>query len=1018
MDNKDFHLQLLLTSLTTPATPITDEHPTPPSSVTALRLVQQGKYLQALHIALQNLDIASKFTTQPPESPLEWFNGLTITAAAVLENDDGSLSTEPGCLLLLAAVASLYLFTQANLTGPLVTVPESPFDLLTEEAINNSCSAAGEIAGGGAAAQQIGRDSMSLADRWACTLLAENGEDLVGRIRYPQYLLLSKVILCPEDEEEEGRNNRGKNNSLSCTSLRRPEWSWWAMRTVLTQQRILAGRSASLRQRLLSLTKTVLDYYQHPEQTVAVTAAKTTPTTNLAAAALLEAAMMETAYGHVQQAKIYTDQALAHLELHAELGGAMGIRTVHQQDPRAQLILKVSVASSTPSAASGGNENLSNPQSTVSTVKNVENSSVQDRQGVDGAVLDKFLIESSGSNQEVKGLEDESDVLKHPKLVSPNGNKGENGLSGGDINGSGVFNEACLTPLQQAAILALALHAKKGSSEDGLQPWEVLAHADAVLQQPRSEFLVRAAAHLLVTRVERQRSRTRERALLALEGLAEALDRENSINTSANEEYISAAARMRCAFAVWFPLRVSLRKELGEAFVTLGLVGAALPLFENLELWDNLIVCYRLLDKKVAAEQLVKNRLEVTPDEPRLWCALGDLSLEDAHYMEAWERSGKRNARAARSLARNAVRTERYEKAAQHWKEALALNPLHPEGWFHLGWCCIKTKEYHGALRALTRSAQMDPENGEAWNNLAAVHIHLEHWKEAFAALTEAVKHNRNSWHTWDNYAGVAVKVGEWQAAVRALGQVVGLSRGQRLDISVLAVVLSQLEKVKSGHASVNSKVASENKDGNSSLERIASSEGEQPAAIGAQTATTTEAELYMAASLEALTLLSSSSPPPSEITATSTYAAQKAEAEERSNESFLRMVGNLMKQIASTAAGDSVFWAQYARYYSALGETEAAAECLLKRVRALQGGTWRENKNDFEAYAAACLDLSTAYLVSGGPREWSQAKMLLRGAVKLAEERYEDHSAYTELQKVLKQVEDKIQQHKEQQYS
>jgi hypothetical protein len=50
---------------------------------------------------------------------------------------------------------------------------------------------------------------------------------------------------------------------------------------------------------------------------------------------------------------------------------------------------------------------------------------------------------------------------------------------------------------------------------------------------------------------------------------------------------------------VWLPLRVSLRKELGELLVGMGLVGAALTLFEQLELWDSLIACYQLLDKKV-----------------------------------------------------------------------------------------------------------------------------------------------------------------------------------------------------------------------------------------------------------------------------------------------------------------------------------------------------------------------------------------------------------------------------------
>mgnify|MGYP001811139938 CR=1 FL=1 len=50
---------------------------------------------------------------------------------------------------------------------------------------------------------------------------------------------------------------------------------------------------------------------------------------------------------------------------------------------------------------------------------------------------------------------------------------------------------------------------------------------------------------------------------------------------------------------MWFPLRLQLRKELGELLVGMGLVGGALAVFETLELWDNLIVCYQLLGKKV-----------------------------------------------------------------------------------------------------------------------------------------------------------------------------------------------------------------------------------------------------------------------------------------------------------------------------------------------------------------------------------------------------------------------------------
>jgi hypothetical protein len=52
------------------------------------------------------------------------------------------------------------------------------------------------------------------------------------------------------------------------------------------------------------------------------------------------------------------------------------------------------------------------------------------------------------------------------------------------------------------------------------------------------------------------------------------------------------------------------------------------------------------------AEALIRARLEDAPDEARLWCALGDLRQDDGCYRAAWERSGRRSARAQRSLAR------------------------------------------------------------------------------------------------------------------------------------------------------------------------------------------------------------------------------------------------------------------------------------------------------------------------------------------------------------------------------
>ena len=90
---------------------------------------------------------------------------------------------------------------------------------------------------------------------------------------------------------------------------------------------------------------------------------------------------------------------------------------------------------------------------------------------------------------------------------------------------------------------------------------------------------------------------------------------------------------------------------------------------------------------------------QVTPDDPKLWNALGDLHMEDAPYLEAWARSGGRNARSKRSLGRSALRRRDYAMAAEHLEAAVALNPLNAESWFSLGYCYVKLEKAEPALR-------------------------------------------------------------------------------------------------------------------------------------------------------------------------------------------------------------------------------------------------------------------------------------------------------------------------------
>ncbi len=156
-------------------------------------------------------------------------------------------------------------------------------------------------------------------------------------------------------------------------------------------------------------------------------------------------------------------------------------------------------------------------------------------------------------------------------------------------------------------------------------------------------------------------------------------------------------------------------------------------MFEELELWNSLITCYSLMDKKAQATELIKKRLEVDPDDAGLLCSLGDCTGNEQMYHDAWEKSNKRSgasgscasayssprtnnccsrylrllnilspfdsARAMRSLADSAHRRKEYGKAAEFWEAALSLNPLHSNGWFSIGHCYIQQQQHDKAVR-------------------------------------------------------------------------------------------------------------------------------------------------------------------------------------------------------------------------------------------------------------------------------------------------------------------------------
>merc|ERR1712056_103026 len=83
----------------------------------------------------------------------------------------------------------------------------------------------------------------------------------------------------------------------------------------------------------------------------------------------------------------------------------------------------------------------------------------------------------------------------------------------------------------------------------------------------------------------------------------------------------------------------------------LGMVSTAHEQFKTLRMWSEAVDCLMIAGRNVEALYMVHELLEKEPT-PKLWCCLGDLEKEPAHFEKAWELSNHRFAGAQRSLGR------------------------------------------------------------------------------------------------------------------------------------------------------------------------------------------------------------------------------------------------------------------------------------------------------------------------------------------------------------------------------
>ena len=334
-------------------------------------------------------------------------------------------------------------------------------------------------------------------------------------------------------------------------------------------------------------------------------------------------------------------------------------------------------------------------------------------------------------------------------------------------------DQPTLQPLDSIILLSLASSITNTSPLDGLTQEETLPYANRVLSGDSTNWQVYTQALLVRSRMEGYRSRTVERGVLQLQALvdqviADTTPTDNSqqpdtSDTSATSttflpktqesESAPVSERLLYIHQLVSPTRWELEAELASRWVSLGGLRTALEIYQRLEMWAEVALCWAANDREDRARAIVRRQLyanqpaiseeeppdkiptleekddvELVPlpdDAPRLFCILGDLDKSPVAYERAWEVSLARYARAQRSIGRYWFSQGDLAKANEAYAKAVRISPQHHPTWFALGCVRLQLQDWPGAVDAFRRAVQIEDQDAESWSNLAAALLRL-----------------------------------------------------------------------------------------------------------------------------------------------------------------------------------------------------------------------------------------------------------------------------------------------------
>jgi tetratricopeptide (TPR) repeat protein len=296
-----------------------------------------------------------------------------------------------------------------------------------------------------------------------------------------------------------------------------------------------------------------------------------------------------------------------------------------------------------------------------------------------------------------------------------------------------------LLVLDQTILLALCLDVKNQNPMDGLTAEEMGAFLERVLLD-HDDWMIYSTALLERAWLECEKVHGRERAILQIQALVDQhtqrLTLTQSTFKSVEEDSAPVQARLKNIHSLVYPPRWEIKADLATKYAKMGILSTAAEMFEEVEMWDEVVECYTRAGRESKSEEIIRARL-AKEETPRMWAALGDITKDVAHYKKAAELAQGKFSSAYVALGKHYFEQEDLHAAHKYTKKALEIKPINPGVWFFFGTVNMRLEKWDAALQAFSEVVQQEPEEGEAWANVAAVHMRNKESTKALPALVE-----------------------------------------------------------------------------------------------------------------------------------------------------------------------------------------------------------------------------------------------------------------------------------------